>query len=384
MTRLVPFLLLGLLAGACGSKAATPTPAPDSGAAGATPQGNAGTGGQTDAGDAPAPAADVLTTPEQAPAVDAPADHADAPASTGSDAADTGSGNGAAGSDGGVELPRLDDAGTPQPSPRPKGYPAGSAPRIEQKSLMGTNSKSTIGFNVYLPPGYDSGNDRYPVVYDLHGLTGSQFEDSQWVIPSLEAAMKKNLIGPVIVVFPDGLMESYYADGKGGVKPSETRIIRDLIPHIDVAYRTVPNRQLRAVTGFSMGGYGAMELVTKFPDLFRVGVAYDAALDTWTTLVGRRAYIATAQFGDDQAYFDLYSPWAWATKYAPLLRTRVALRLVPGSMYQMFDAAFRDHLAGLQIPLDYVETNCPHDYGCALMNQGAQSWTFIESAFEKY
>jgi len=111
---------------------------------------------------------------------------------------------------------------------------------------------ASMTVNVYLPPGYDSGSQHYPVVYDLHGLTGSQFEDAKWVIPSLEAAMKKNLIGPVIVVFPDGLMESYYADGKGGVKPSETRIMRELIPHIDATYRTVPNRQLRAVTGFSM------------------------------------------------------------------------------------------------------------------------------------
>jgi endo-1,4-beta-xylanase len=195
--------------------------------------------------------------------------------------------------------------------------------------------------------------------------------------------MKKNLIGPVIVVFPDGLMESYYADGKGGVKPSETRIMRELIPHIDATYRTVPDRQLRAVTGFSMGGYGVMELATKFPDVFRVAVAYDAALDTWQTLVGRRGYIATAQFGDDQAYFDMYSPWANATKNAALLRASGALRLVPGTTYQMFDASFRDHLAGLQIPLDYVETTCPHDYGCVIMNQGAASWTFIESAFEK-
>jgi endo-1,4-beta-xylanase len=274
------------------------------------------------------------------------------------------------------------DAGA-LPSPQPKGHPAGSAARTEQKMLMGPITKTSIGFNVWLPPGYDSGSLRYPVIYDLHGLTGSQFEDAQWVIPSLEAAMKKNLIGPVIVVFPDGLMESYYADGKNGVKPSETRIVRELIPHVDATYRTVAHRQLRAVTGFSMGGYGALELAAKFPDVFRAGVAYDAALDTWQTLVGRRAYIATAQFGDDPAHFDLYSPWVNATKNAAALRASAGLRLVPGTTYQMFDAAFRDHLVGLQIPLDYVETTCPHDYGCLLTNQGAQSWTFIQAAFER-
>jgi endo-1,4-beta-xylanase len=274
------------------------------------------------------------------------------------------------------------DAGAP-PAPLPVGYPAGSAPRTEHKSITGPMTHTTIGFNVYLPPGYDSGTSRYPVVYDLHGLTGSEYDDPQWVVPSLEAAMKKDLIGPVIVVFPDGLMQSYYADSYDGKMPSETRIIRELIPWVDASYRTVANRQLRAVTGFSMGGYGAMELATKFPELFRVGVAYDAALDTWQTLVMRRASIAQATFGNMEAYFDKYSPWAYSTANASALAAEVALRLVPGPTYQMFDASFRDHLKSVSVPLDYIETTCPHDYGCALGAQGATSWTFIQSAFAR-
>lgn len=274
------------------------------------------------------------------------------------------------------------DAG-PTPAPLPVGYPAGSAPRTEHKSIVGPMTHTTIGFNVYVPPGYDSGTLRYPVVYDLHGLTGSEYEDPQWVVPSLEAAMKKNLIGPVIVVFPDGLMQSYYADSFDGKMPSETRLIRELVPWVDANYRTVANRQLRAVTGFSMGGYGVMELATKFPELFRVGVAYDAALDTWQTLVMRRASIAQATFGNMETYFDKYSPWAFTTANAATLTAEVALRLVPGTTYQMFDSSFRDHVKALSIPLDYVETTCPHDYGCALGAQGATSWMFIQSAFTR-
>jgi S-formylglutathione hydrolase FrmB len=277
----------------------------------------------------------------------------------------------------------LNTDGAAFPSPLPVGFPAGSAARTESKTLTGAVSKQTIGFNIYLPPGYAESGLRYPVVYDLHGLGGSQYDNGQWVIPSFETAMKARTIGPMIVVFPEGLPEAYYTDSKDGTKPSETRIIRDLIPYIDANYRTVAHRQLRAVTGFSMGGYGSMELATKFPDVFRVGIAYDAALDTWQTLVGRRAYIATAQFGDDEAYFNMFSPWANATKNAAALRANSALRLVPGTQYQAFDAAFRDHLAKLPVPLDYIETTCPHDYGCLLTTQGPASWTFLQQAFEK-
>jgi S-formylglutathione hydrolase FrmB len=357
--------LLVLVALGCGSS--EPPAASAGGGAGETSASAAGAGGAAGTGGAAGSAvggAGGTAAPDAA----APSD---AGASAGHDAAPIEAGPG----------PAM-DAG-PLPSPLPVGYPAGSAARTEQKSIMGPISNTKVGFNVYLPPGYDSGTLRYPVVYDLHGLTGSQFEDPQWVVPSLEAAMKKNLIGPVIVVFPDGLMQSYYADSYDGKMPSETRIIRELIPWIDANYRTVAHRQLRAVTGFSMGGYGVMEFATKFPEVFRVGVAYDAALDTWQTLVMRRAAIAQATFGNMETYFDKYSPWAFSTANAAALTAEVALRLVPGPTYQMFDASFRDHLQALAIPLDYVETTCPHDYGCALGAQGAQSWTFVEAAFTR-
>jgi S-formylglutathione hydrolase FrmB len=351
--RPVFLILLAASAVACGASPGAP-PVPDAGGGGAAPRRS-----PTQTEDAPAPRPDSGAT-DLAPADAAPSSF---------DVAPTGDARP-------VDAPAL-------PAPLPVGYPAGSAPHLDQKSITGPITNTKIGFNVYLPTGYDSGSLRYPVVYDLHGLTGSQFEDPQWVVPSLEAAMKKNLIGPVIVVFPDGLMQSYYADSADGKAPSETRIIRELIPWIDANYRTVANRQLRAVTGFSMGGYGAMEFGTKFPDLFRVAVAYDAALDTWQTLVMRRASIAQATFGGMETYFDKYSPWAFSTANAAVLAAEVALRLVPGPTYQMFDASFRDHLQSLSIPLDYVETTCPHDYGCALGAQGAQSWTFIQAAFAR-
>jgi S-formylglutathione hydrolase FrmB len=356
-------LLIAAAAACGGSPARAPVVVPGPGGAGAS-EADGGTAGASASagagGDAPAPVVDAGA--DLAPSY--PVDAAPPPA------------------DGVPDDARGSDAASP-PAPLPVGYPAGSAPHLDSKSITGPTTNTKIGFEIYLPPGYDSGTLRYPVVYDLHGLTGSQFEDPQWVVPSLEAAMKKNLIGPVIVVFPDGLMQSYYADSFDGKAPSETRIIRELIPWIDANYRTVANRQLRAVTGFSMGGYGAMEFATKFPDLFRVGVAYDAALDTWQTLVMRRAAIAQATFGNMEAYFDKYSPWAFSTVNAAVLEAEVALRLVPGPTYQMFDSSFRDHLRGLAIPLDYVETTCPHDYGCALGAQGAQSWTFIQAAFAR-
>jgi endo-1,4-beta-xylanase len=363
-------VLVATLAAGCGSSSPSHEGTPDSGDA-AVPDADRETTLDSSTPGEPGdlPAAPTDTAAESHPDL-APQPGNDAAADAGDAAAPTDAGDAAAPTDAGA-----------LPAPQPVGFPAGSAARREHRSITGSITLTTIGFNIYLPPGYDSGSLRYPVVYDLHGLTGSEYEDPQWVVPSLEAAMKKNVIGPVIVVFPDGLMQSYYADSADGKARSETRIVRELIPYVDASYRTVAHRQLRAVTGFSMGGYGAMEFATKFPEVFRAGVAYDAALDTWQTLTMRRAPIAQATFGNVESYFDMYSPWAFATVNAATLRASVALRLVPGTTYQMFDAAFRDHLKTQSVPLDYVETTCPHDYACALTAQGATSWAFIQTAF---
>jgi len=264
--------------------------------------------------------------------------------------------------------------------PAPPGYPAGSPSRLERKSFVGPMTGQTILYNVYVPPGYDEGQRRYPTLYDLHGLTGNQDSDDQVVTASLESAMRKSLIGPLLIVFPDGLVESYYANSKDGSKPSETRIVRELIPHIDQTYRTIADRRERLVTGFSMGGYGSMELAVKFPDVFRAGITYDGALDTWATLTARRNAIAQATFGGDAAYFDVYSPWANAKKNATALAASTALRMVSGTTYAMFDSNFNDYAASLGVHIDYVPTTCPHDYGCDLMTEGERSWAFLERA----
>ena len=251
-------------------------------ACGATPAGSALTDAASPEVQTVEAAHDVATEPA-APPSDAPTPFE---VSQGTDARDVGAAAETSNAADAV-IPTPDatpaaDAG-PLPSPQPVGFPGGSAARTESKSFVGADFQQTIGFQVYLPPGYVDGTTRYPTVYDLHGLTGSQLRGSP-VGGSVARSGDEGADRARHRVFPDGLTESYYADGKDGKKPSETRVVRELIPYIDATYRTVAHRQLRAVTGFSMGGYGAMELATKFPDMFRAGVAYDAALDS-----GRRS-----------------------------------------------------------------------------------------------
>jgi len=104
---------------------------------------------------------------------------------------------------------------------------------------------------------------RYPVVYLLHGAFGDY---SDW---SEKADLERlaNIYG-VIIVCPDG-QDSWYFDSPVDPKMQfETYVSKELVHYIDGNYRTVANRFMRAITGLSMGGHGALYLAWRHPDVF--------------------------------------------------------------------------------------------------------------------
>lgn len=129
----------------------------------------------------------------------------------------------------------------------------------------------TPGVCVYLPPGYDASTLRYPVVYLLHGGGGDQ---ADWVTfgdvrDILDAAYEQDESRAVIAVMPDGRSGQYY-DYEDGRFLIEQYILRHLVPEIDARFRTIADRSGRAIAGLSNGGYGALHLAAKAPDLFSV------------------------------------------------------------------------------------------------------------------
>jgi S-formylglutathione hydrolase FrmB len=155
---------------------------------------------------------------------------------------------------------------------------------------------------IYLPRGYDAqATRRWPVFYYLHGLGGNE---TDWVAHGkLDAAADALGLG-AIVVMPDG-DDSFYVDssfaidydrcmkdGTGLMAPAEeprdatcvrarkyeTYVVHDLIGWVDAHYRTSANRDGRAIAGLSMGGFGAMELGLRHPDLFAAAASHSGAL----------------------------------------------------------------------------------------------------------
>ncbi len=123
----------------------------------------------------------------------------------------------------------------------------------------------TMKYNIYLPDNYDSNKISYPVLYLLHGLTSNYRAWASLGAPRYASDYD------LIVVMPD-VGNSWYvnwAKSEDGQKNNwEDYIIKDLIPHVDGFYRTINSREGRAINGLSMGGYGAIMLGLKHPELF--------------------------------------------------------------------------------------------------------------------
>ncbi len=248
---------------------------------------------------------------------------------------------------------------------------------IHEESFTGSISGDNILYNIYLPEGYETSTDRYPVIYHLHGLGGTQGGNQNQIVPELfEDALAQNIIGPVIIVFPNGHNNSMWGNSKDGTKPAENHVIQELLPHVDKEYRTYPIRGSRVVEGFSMGGFGALEYAAKFPELFISCVVYDGALHTWSTLSANQQQIADQVFGDDGDYFQDYSPWFNLAKNKQVLIDSMPVRLAVGALKD-YNQPMRDTLQSYGINFLYVQTICDHNLGCLLDEEGINNVSFI-------
>lgn len=156
--------------------------------------------------------------------------------------------------------------------------PAPAASRIEYGDFNSPSLGSQMKFAVHLPPSYDKDtNRRFPVLYFLHGMNGNETEyEKRGVAGTVDKLRESGKIGEMIVIAPAG-GNSFYLNAKSGVR-YEDAIIKDLIPHIEKTYRTAGKPSGRAIQGLSMGGFGAMMLAFKHPEMFSSVTAHSSAL----------------------------------------------------------------------------------------------------------
>jgi S-formylglutathione hydrolase len=151
--------------------------------------------------------------------------------------------------------------------------------RINSSSLKGNllGDPAEQRVVVYLPPSYaTSPAKRFPVIYLLHGYTGTveSWTTNGYQRMNLRVVMdeliKKGTANEMIVVVPNGsnrYLGSFYTNSSVNGN-WEDYIYRDVVSFIDDAYRTITKPASRGIAGHSMGGYGAISLAMRHPDVF--------------------------------------------------------------------------------------------------------------------
>jgi S-formylglutathione hydrolase FrmB len=151
--------------------------------------------------------------------------------------------------------------------------------RAECVSIPSKILRLSVPYCVLLPPSYDTEKTRhYPILYLLHGLG----DNDQMLIHSggmnlVEDLWEQHQLGEFLIVTP-AAGASFYINSRDGLRRYEDFFLREFIPGVEKRYRSESRRDSRGIAGISMGGYGALHIAFRHPQLFAAVGALSAAL----------------------------------------------------------------------------------------------------------
>jgi endo-1,4-beta-xylanase len=229
-----------------------------------------------------------------------------------------------------------------------------TVPLTERHAFFSPTIGATWSFLSYLPPGYETSTERYPVLYWLHGGGGTQTTGATFV-SMLDAAIAEGRAPKMIVILVQGPPYGWWIDASypGTIAPVETAIVDDLIPHVDASFRTLRTREGRGIEGFSMGGCGSARLAFTYPGVFGLVSVLAGGLQDET-------YIRTLDdgdvfrcaYGDSSPTFQDNWPRNLAATNGPLIEGRTHVRIAVGTADDKtysWNLDLADELSGLGI-----------------------------------
>lgn len=243
------------------------------------------------------------------------------------------------------------------------------APQIAAERLDSPALNARRPYYVFLPPGYGESDARFPVLYLLHGMYGCEFD---WLVKGRAHEIANGLmaaqeIGEFLIVMPsDGLARqgTFYVDWYDGSGRYATYIATDLVAAVDHSFRTVPERSARAIAGLSMGGFGAVYLALRYPEVFGAASSHSGALSSrrfvepeWDAVFGPPESSARRERSPDHLAESFRSGGPQAA-LCPRLRFDCGL----GDFLLEENRSFHARLQALSIPHTYVEYPGEHTW----------------------
>ena len=221
---------------------------------------------------------------------------------------------------------------------------------------------ATLPYRVVVPAQYASAaqaRQRYPVIYLLHGY-GGHYDNWLSKTKLKEYASRYQFI----IVTPEGNNGWYTDSATVPAARYESYILQELIPDVQRRYRTVETREGRAIAGLSMGGYGALKLGVKHPEMFAFAASMSGALDAavWTESDLRDFGVALPR-SIMETFGPAGSPTRVANDLTKLVREFPADRLT-SLPYLYLDCGTEDGLLSFSRRLADLlrERKIPHEY----------------------
>ena len=151
--------------------------------------------------------------------------------------------------------------------------------RVEYNALPSKILARSVSYCIVLPASFDANKTKhFPILYALHGLGDNEqffLHSGMWNL--VEDMQEKGQLKEFLVATPDG-GASFYINSKDGKDRYEDFLLQEFFPFVERRYRVAPGRANRAIFGVSMGGYGALHLAFRHPQLFVAVSAHSAAL----------------------------------------------------------------------------------------------------------
>jgi S-formylglutathione hydrolase FrmB len=234
-------------------------------------------------------------------------------------------------------------------------------------SFAGTVDTITIRSNamqkdikcvVIRPDSYKKKKNKFPVVYLLHGYSGSY---NNWIkqVPDLSKYADDYQL---MIVCPDGEFSSWYIDSPvDSTMKFDTYIGKEIPEAIDKLYRTIPNKKARAITGLSMGGHGGLFLGLRHSEFFGACGSMSGGVDlrpfpkNWHLL---------KRLGDTITYADNWKNYSVINVIEKYRGDSSKIIIDCGTEDFFYDVnkALHEKMLRLKIQHDYIERPGKHDW----------------------
>jgi S-formylglutathione hydrolase FrmB len=252
-----------------------------------------------------------------------------------------------------------------------------SQAKVDTIEVFSKAMDKTLKAAVTVPSGYDNSQESYLVLYLLHGGSGA-FSD--WHQKVTEPGLVNRLADQydLIIVTPGVGPSSYYFDSPlmDSVQ-YETYMTTELIPYIDSNYKTLAQKESRAITGLSMGGHGSIYLSAKHPELFVAAGSMSGVMniDTrmWKVPEGFST-LRTSQQKEMLGEINYDAP-----NFNPFTAVAYTDKMKENGIALIIDCGVDDFLIATnrQMHQLLLENETPHDY---TERPGAHTWEYWTEA----